>query len=139
MSTRTLLSLSMAALLAAPALAEDRTLKPTRQWVGVHKDEKVKKMAPEVGFLTDARSFARLWKAWRPDEKVPAVDFKKEIVVVAAGGPNRPNVTGVLNDRGNLKVRAISTLIGGPGFGYAFATFPREGVKTVGGKPVEKK
>ena len=140
MSARTVLSLSLAALLAAPALAEDKTLKPTRAWVGVHKDEKVKKLAPEAGFLTDAKSFAKLWKAWRPEEKVPEVDFRKEFVVVAtAGGPNRPNVSGVLDDRGDLKIRAISTLIGGPGFGYAFATFPRAGVKTVGGKPLDKK
>src|SRR5438094_767979 len=103
---RRALFFSLAVLLAASAQAADkpRDLKPTRQWTGVHKDEKVKKMAPEAGFVTDAKAFAKLWKAWRPEEKVPEVNFKKEIVIVAtSGGPTPPNVSATRDDKGAIR------------------------------------
>ncbi len=49
-----------------------------------------------------------------------------------AGGPNRPGVSARL-DGTTLKITAWQTLIGGEGFGYSLATFPRKGVKTVNG------
>lgn len=112
---------------------------PSKDWVAVVKDDNLKKHAPKDGFITDAKTFEELWKAWRPDEKLPTVDFKKEFVVVTlASGPNRPGISATL-DEGNLKILARQTLIGGDGFGYSIATFSREGVKKVNGKELPEK
>ncbi len=107
---------------------------PDRDWVAVIRDEKLKKVFPRAGVITDARTFEKVWKAWRPTEKVPAIDFTKQFVVVTlASGPNRPFISAIL-DEGNLKITARQTLIGGEGFGYSLATFNRKGVKSVNGK-----
>jgi hypothetical protein len=120
---------------------ETKKLIPLREWVNVVRNNALSKEAPKEGFLTDAKAFAKLWKAWRPDEKVPEIDFRKQVVIVtlATGGPNRPRINVTLDDDGNVKVSASSTLIGGPGFGYSIATFERKGIKTIHGKPIDKK
>jgi hypothetical protein len=132
------LALTAAALLCAgaPALAE--VVKPAQQWTDVIRDETLKKEAPKDGLLTDAKAFAKLWKAWRPKEKVPDIDFKKQFVLVrTAGGPNRPFMNAKVDEKGNLTASVGATLIGGEGFGYLIAVFDRKGVKTVDGKPLK--
>jgi len=133
-----LLALCGLSLLASSAEAKPVKVAPGNDWVEIVNDGTLEKHAPKDGFITDAKAFETLWKAWRPKEKVPAVDFKKEFVVVTlAGGPNRPSISATL-DEGNLKIQAIQTLIGGDGFGYSIATFDRKGVKKVNGKELPK-
>lgn len=127
-------ALAVVLVLAGVAAAESKKLVPDRNWVAVVNDEKLKAAAPANGLITDAKTFKKVWKAWRKDEKVPKLDFKAEFVVVTfASGPNRPGVSATL-DEGDLKIMSFQTLIGGPGFGYSLAAFPRKGVKTVMGK-----
>jgi hypothetical protein len=136
MSIRRSLPAALAALvLAAPAvLAAPEKVVPDRNWTAVIRDEKLKSAAPKSGLITDAKTFEKVWKAWRKDEKVPAIDFKKSFVLVTfASGPNVPSITATLDD-GKMTIRSIQTLIGGEGFGYSLAVFPRKGVKTVQGK-----
>jgi hypothetical protein len=134
-------ALAGAALLAPGAAAQGKKgtrVVPARFWSGVNRDEALKKEAPKSGLVTDAKAFEKLWKAWRKDEKVPEIDFKKQFVVVGlASGPNRPFVNATL-DEGDLKLGWGQTLIGGPGFGYGLAAFDRKGVKTVNGKVIGK-
>jgi hypothetical protein len=126
-------TLAVVLVLAGVATAEPTKLTPSRNWVAVIRDEKLKAKAPKNNLITDAKTFEALWKAWRKDEKVPEVDFKKEFgVITFASGPNRPGVSATV-DEGNLKIMSFQTLIGGPGFGYSIATFPRKGIKTVMG------
>lgn len=126
------------ATLTTLCLAQPKQVVPNRNWVDIARDETLKKEAPKDGVITTSKAFAKLWKAWRKDEKVPEVNFKKEFVVVTlASGPNRPGVSATL-DEGNLKIMARQTLIGGEGFGYSIATFNREGVKKVDGKDLPK-
>jgi hypothetical protein len=114
-------------------------VKPNREWTGIGKDEKLLKGRPRTGVITDAKALEAIWKDWGVEGKVPAIDFGKEFVIVStAGGPNRPRVSARLDEKGNLRVTAIATLIGGPGFGYSIAAFSRKGVTTVNGKPLPR-
>jgi hypothetical protein len=133
---RTLVSCFLCLVLVAVVMAAPIDVKPGKNWVAVINNEKLKDEAPKNGLITDAKAFAKLWKAWRGEEKVPEIDFKTKFVVVTlASGPNRPGVSATL-DEGELKITAFQTLIGGDGFGYSLATFDRKGVKTVNKKPL---
>jgi len=126
-----LLTLGASAVLAAPV-----KLKPNREWGAVIRDEKLKAHAPKTGVIADQKSFEKVWKAWRPTEKTPEINFSKEFVVVAlSSGPNRVSIGATLDD-GKLTIRAAQTLIAGEGFGYSLATFNRAGVKSIGGTPL---
>jgi hypothetical protein len=129
-----LLGVALAALVSVAA-----ELKPTNTWSVVVKDEALAKKAPENGVLTEAKAFEALWKAYMGEEKLPKVDFDKDLVVVslALGGPNRPRVFSAKLTDGNLEVVAAATKIGGEGFGVAFSVFPKEGVKKVNGKDIK--
>jgi hypothetical protein len=126
------------ALVAAVAGADEAKKVPVLQkWDGKVKDETLRKASPTTGYIANEKDFEKLWKAWRPDEKVPKVDFKEELVVVGvADGPNQVNLIPQVNDKGDLSILARATLVGGPGFSYQIATIKREGIKTVKGKPI---
>jgi hypothetical protein len=137
-----LLVLSGLCLLVGPAVAADGPVTPTNGWSGKFPDDKdlpLMKLAPESGYITDAKAFEKLWKSWRPKDELPKVDFDKEIVFVGTTGcaANRISMSFGLKD-GDLTSRSISTLIGGPGFAYSIAVVPREGVKRINGKPIAK-
>lgn len=68
------------AILLCVALLTAIPVEPTARWNGMIADESLQKVAPAQGFLADAESLAKVWKAWRPKEKLPAVDFLKELV-----------------------------------------------------------
>jgi hypothetical protein len=111
-----------------------------RKWSGKIADEKLQKQSPQAGVIADKMVFETLWNAWRPQEEVPAIDFAKELVLVAvAPGPNQVEMTPQLDDKGDLQFLARATLVDGPGFGYQIAVISREGVKTVKGKPLAEK
>jgi hypothetical protein len=144
---RAFLALALVALLIPAAQADKpKPVKPNRAWTGIQSKDARLKQAPRSGFITDAKAFEKLWKAWQPaSEKVPTVDFKKEFVVVGTASASRSppddplqGISASLDDKGNLTTRYIATLIGGPGFGFSFATFERKGVKSVNGKPLGK-
>ncbi len=121
---------------AQPLKGKRKLVVPAQEWGAVVKDEKLAKEAPRSPVLTDPKTFEKVWKAWRPTERLPDVNFKTKFVYLSLslGGPNRPRVGAALDDEGNLTVNAESTLIGGPGFGYSLAVFERKGVKKVNGK-----
>ncbi|MFQ3592530.1 MAG: hypothetical protein SNJ82_04980 [Gemmataceae bacterium] len=127
----------MALLVASVVGAAD--LKPENSWSTVVKDEALAKQAPANGVLTEAKAFETLWKAYMGDEKLPKIDFEKNLVVVslALGGPNRPRVVSAQLTDGNLEVLAAATKLGGPGFGVAFSVFPKAGIKKVNGKDIK--
>lgn len=115
------------------------TVKPLQRWSGKIGNNDLLSKAPKSGVLTEAKAFEQLWKAWRGDEKVPQVDFAKNIVVVqvAPGGPNVPSAFYKLSDAGDLQAKVASTLIAGPGFGYSLDVLSKEKVKTYQGKKIE--
>jgi len=133
-----LLSARAVLLLVGVVVADAERVNPINNWVGIVTDEKLAKEAPENGIIVDAKTFEKVWMSWRKDEKLPKIDFTKQLVVVtlSLGGPNRPTITATLDEAGDLKILARSTLIGGEAFGYSLASFDRKGIKTVNGKKV---
>ena len=114
-------------------------IKATQTWSGKIGDDVLSKAAPKSGYLTTQKALEELWTAWKLKDKSPTIDFKKQIVFVqlSLGGPNVPRSTYTLDGKGNLTVLSMSTLIGGPGFGYSIDVVNREGIKTYQGRPLE--
>ncbi len=145
---RALSLLASAALLVGPVVSaagqqgEKTSIKVEKSWSGrlLGKDkEALRALAPPTGFVSDAKAFATLWKAWRTEDKVPDIDFGKKLVLVAtAKGPNEVKLMPQRDAKGDLSAKAEATLIGGPGFGYVLAVIDRDGIKSVQGISLEK-
>jgi hypothetical protein len=128
------LAVALAALLwPAGSAAQDKALKPLREWRGSVADEALAKNAPANHVIADEKTFARVWQAWEPGKKIPEVDFKKQLVLVATTRGSRLNVGARLAEGGDLKVAAIATRDLRPGFRYHFIVIPHEGVQSVNG------
>jgi len=140
--TSTLISAMAGPVLAPAGEGKAKRAKPapvqvTHTWSGKLADNTLRKHEPGDGFVLDQENWAKLWKAWRGQENLPALDFQKQMVLVfTADGPNNVGCTPTRDSAGNVRADAMSTLIGGPGFGYLMLCIPREGVKTVNGKPL---
>jgi hypothetical protein len=128
--------LVLGAFLAPEARAEKKVIKLTKTWTGSRDDRNLQKGAPQV--ITNAKAFAKLWKAWKIEGKVPKVDFKKELVILATTVGSRLNLSAQLDDKGNLTTLGFGTRDLRPGFRYVMGTVPRKGVKTVNGKALPK-
>ena len=127
-----LLTLTFAGLaLAGP-------LKPTKLWKGSVADEKLAQQKPENGVVTNSKDFEKLVKAWTVADKVPEVDFDKELILVDTTVGSLLNLSATLDDKGDLKAIGIGTRDFLPGFRYVLISVPKEGVKTVNGKPLPK-
>ena len=135
--------LASVGLLVGVANAADTPVKPTKEWPGKFPDDKdlpLMKLAPAGGFIADKAAFEKLWKAWRPKEETPKIDFEKELVLVGTTqcAGNRIGAALRLDAKGDLKAAFFATQIAGPGFAYTIVVINREGVKTVDGKPIAK-
>ena len=136
---RTPIAFCLALAVASVAHADVTSVTPNLNWTGIVKDDTLKKLAPKDGYVVDAKEFEKLWKAWREGEKVPVIDFAKEVVIVTlASGPNEPGIKATLDD-GKLEIKAMQTLVAGAGFGYSLATFDRKGITTVRNKKLPTK
>jgi len=113
-------------------------LKVTNTWMGAVEDEKLAKEMPENGVITNAKDFEKLVKAWKVADKVPEVDFDKEIVLVAKTAGSKVTLSAVLDEKGNLKTGGFASNDLVPGFRYVIISVPKEGVKTVNGKELPK-
>src|SRR6516165_4102486 len=131
---------SYVALLTGSARAEEKLILPNHLWEGDFADEKLKQEAPKGVYgqvITDAKEFAKLWKAWRKDQ-VPKVDFKKEFAFIAICFTKRESpVPWATLRNGDLGVSWDAARRGRRGWGYAILTFDRKGVKKVNGKELE--
>lgn len=140
--SRALSLLCLLPLAVSVARADDKPtpVKLVQTWSGEVKLD-VRKEAPKDGFITEKDAFAKFWKAFRGDEKVPDIDFTKELVLVAVGmDPNKLGIGASLDAKGDLKVFVRSTLIAFQNpttASYQFATVPRTGIKSVNGKEVK--
>jgi hypothetical protein len=125
-------------LAAGVAVAAPTPLKATNTWMGSIDDEKLAKEMPENGVITNAKDFEKLVKAWKVAEKVPEMNFDKEIVLVAKTEGSKLTLRALLDEKGDLKALGITTADLRPGFRYVIISVPKEGVKTVNGKPLPK-
>ena len=120
------------------AVAAPTPLKASNTWMGSIDDEKLAKEMPESGVITNAKDFEKLVKAWKVADKVPEVNFDKEIVLVAQSVGSKLTLGAALDEKGDLKALGLGTKDIRPGFRYVIISVPREGVKTVNGKELPK-
>jgi hypothetical protein len=125
-------------LAAGVAVAAPTPLKATNSWMGSIDDEKLAKEMPANGVITNAKDFEALVKAWKVAEKVPGVNFDKEIVLVAKTEGSKLTLNASLDEKGDLKALGLATRDLRPGFRYVIISVPKEGVKTVNGKELPK-
>ena len=131
-----LMALALLGLVVPAAHAQKKPVKLANQWSGSVDDEKLMKDAPRC--ITSKKGLEKLWKAWKITDKMPKVDFDKEIVVVEMTRGSRLRLGANLDEKGNLQVLGLGTQDLRPGFRYVIATVPKEGVKTVNGKELPK-
>jgi hypothetical protein len=125
-------------LAAGVAVADPTPLKPTNTWMGSVDDEKLAEEMPENGAITSAKDFEKLVKAWKVAEKVPEVNFDKEIVLVAKTQGSVLKLNPALDEKGDLKALGFASRDLRPGFRFVIVSVPKEGVKTVNGKELPK-
>jgi hypothetical protein len=131
-----LVPLVILAVVVSDARAEKKAVKLQKEWTGSVDDETLAKDAPAV--IVDAKALEKLWKAWKTQGKVPAVDFKKELVIITTTSGSKLRLSASLDDKGNLEVLGMATTDLRSGFRYVIATVSREGVKTVNGNKLPK-
>src|SRR4051812_43805900 len=77
-----------------------RPIKAEKTWNGMVKIE-LRNQAPSYVINKDA--WAKFWKVYRPEEKLPVVDFASEmIVVVVNNDPNGISIRLESNGKGDL-------------------------------------
>ncbi|VAX40407.1 hypothetical protein MNBD_PLANCTO02-365 [hydrothermal vent metagenome] len=124
---------------AAPQKAgrKFKQLKPVKQWSGSVKNKALLSSAPKDRFITNTKTFAKLWRSWSLGEKIPRINFRRNLVLVAAvTGQNHEHTRATLDENGNISIVTVATKSNGPGFKYTVLVVSRKGVKTVGGKPI---
>jgi len=97
---------------------------------------------PPNGFITKKGDFDKLWKAWLLEEKVPRVDFKTSLIVVATSrkGPIKAAVLVDEKKTGDMKIKVeLERQAEGKGLQVLIAVFPRAGIKTIEGKAIADK
>jgi hypothetical protein len=143
MSRRCLVLLVVAFLAAVPFVgaADKAEIKPSEKWTGTYPTNKLDQLPKEqretaVGYIGDAKTFKAVWKAWKPDDKLPEVDFKKNVVIFTRNTKflNRINIAKITLEDGKLDLVALETRTANPiedKVHMAMAVIPRKGVKNI--------
>jgi hypothetical protein len=89
-----------------------------------------------VGYLGDAATFAAVWRAFKPGEPVPPVDFDRQLVLFVRNVQfyNRTSIGKVTLKDGAVEVLAAETLSALPiedKAAMALAVIPRAGVRFI--------
>jgi hypothetical protein len=109
-----------------------------KEWVGILKDPALEKQKPASGFVGSADEFAKLWKAWQGDKKLPEIDFKKQVVIVVTSTKGSVRGFHLIDNKGDVEV-FVGLLFGKPGeCSFGLLVVNREGVKSIQGKPLSK-
>jgi hypothetical protein len=126
---------------AAPAGALPATVSIVNKWDGDYPVTAVKKLPrgqqkTVSGYIGDGETFADIWKSFKPGEKVPTVDFRKNLVVFTRNVKfyNRKAITKVTLLDGVMEVQGIETVTSVPvtnKVAMAMAEVPRQGVKSL--------
>jgi len=130
-------ALAIVAVVASTVLAEKKALTPSKEFKGSVEDANLAKDAPAV--ITSTKALEKIWKSWGITDKMPDVDFTKEIVITTTSvGSTIKIIASLDTDKGELMVGGLGTKDIRPGFRYVIAVVPSEGVKTVNGKELPK-
>jgi hypothetical protein len=125
----------------APAGALPATVTIVKKWDGDFPVSALKKLPrgqqkTPAGYIGDRSSFADVWKSFKPGEKAPSVDFKKNLVVFTRNVKfyNRKAITRVTLLDGVMEVQVVETVTSVPvtdKVAMAIAEVPRQGVKSL--------
>jgi hypothetical protein len=88
-----------------------------------------------TGYIADARTFSKVWQAFKPDLAVPQVDFENDLVVFARNVNfyNRTKIAQV-QVRNVIEVLAMQTMSAAPiedKVAMSLAVIPCEGVEAI--------
>jgi hypothetical protein len=123
------------ALAGVAALAEG--LKPTKEFRGRVSNELA--LAAKDGYVAGPRAWARLWKDWKIEGKLPKIDWKNEVVLIGTSNGSRLSLNARL-EMGDLRLSVFGTDDLRPDSGFHIIVVPSKGVKTINGKkPVFEK
>ena len=89
-----------------------------------------------IGYIGSRLVFANVWKAFKPEEPVPEMDFSKNLVVFTRNVMfyNRLSIFKITLKGGTVKIMAMETRSALPLEGkaaMAMAAIPREGIKYI--------
>jgi hypothetical protein len=96
------------------------------------------KEGPKRNYIVSEKELTRVWKAWKVKDEMPKVDFDKQLVLVVTSRSSGLGLTPRLEENGDLKVIAFATADLRPDYAFQFGLIPREGIKTIEGKAIEK-
>lgn len=99
------------------AEGETRKIEVVQKWQGDYPVEQLG-LLPEksrelgVGYIGDAETFSVVWKAFKPKEEIPAVDFAKNIVVYSRNIKfyNSTSIAQVMLKDGGIEILAMETM-----------------------------
>ena len=121
--------------LATNAIAEERKpLETLKEWGGDNPNETLSKDAPK--FITNSKDLEKLWKSWDIKEKLPEIDFSKELLLIETTRGSRLNLKATLDEKGNIQALGLATRDLRPGFRYVMITVSKTGVKSINGKAI---
>lgn len=89
-----------------------------------------------TGYIGNPKTFAAVWQAFKPGEKVPAVDFRANLVVFSRNVVfyNRTHIMKVVLADGGLEILAMETMSARPiedKMAMALAVISRAGVQFI--------
>lgn len=121
--------------LATNAIAEERKpLETLKEWRGDNPNEALSKDAPK--YIVNSKDLEKLWKTWDIKEKLPEIDFSKELLLIETTRGSRLNLKATLDEKGNIQALGLATRDLRPGFRYVMITISKAGVKTIEGKAI---
>jgi hypothetical protein len=110
-------------------------------WCGQVRKE-LRSAAPSRGYINNNADWLKLWKLYRSDEKVPSINFDREIILAYIHLDNNDvNMSPMLNVKGDLSTNIFFTERGGSDSpcNYIFVSIDRRGIKTIAGKAIASK
>jgi hypothetical protein len=116
--------------------AAAREIQPLKEWRG-RIEKSLQPAAPAQGFLTNQADLDRLWEAWHIPGAKPVVDFKTQLLLVRTCNCSIIWIAPRLDDRGDLKIQVTVTKDIRPDAAYVMVLIPRQGIRTVEGKPLK--
>lgn len=121
--------------LATNAKAEERKpLETLKEWRGDNPNEALSKDA--LKYIVNSKDLEKLWKTWDIKEKLPEIDFSKELLLIETTRGSRLNLKATLDEKGNLQALGLATRDLRPGFRYVMITVSKTGVKSINGKEI---
>ncbi len=111
-----------------------RSMRIYKQWTGFLPNGTPSVDLPGKGYVSDEETWIELWNAWRPTEKVPAVDFVNEMVLVGSlAGKTRVYIRAVKTEDGQATI-SVNGSGNIKGLSYSFAKVMRAGLISINGE-----